>query len=476
MKILQEPLEKSLAREYCQLSSSPRLLIEKTSLRDPLLGVLPFKLWDYQANLLNDFQQERLIIILKARQLGISWLVCGYALWHILFNDGANVLIMREKEDEAKELLDRVRFMAASLPVHLRPTWGIDHATMLTNPARVSRIRALPATEYAGSGEAGSLVIMDEWDKHPFQTKNFTALKPTIDAGGQFIGLSTVVKEKVGTTFKQLYSAAPDNGWHKVFLPWNLRPGRDEEWYRAKAREASMSELMMEQEYPTTEEEALSPSQARAFFDVLKLRAMIDDALPPIETRPGGIEIFKKPMVGGRYVIGIDVAEGIERDASAITILDYHTGEQVAVLHHDAIAPDELAYYADKLGREYNNARMMVERNKGEVVCHRLVELDYPRLFYESEANVKARRPGWITTTSSRQILVNELGEAVRQQAIRLSHKETLREMLGFIWLNGKPQAREGALDDLVISTALAWQMKRRARWGGSGLVVRNYA
>src|SRR5688572_14362935 len=44
-------------------------------------GTMPFTLWEAQRTLLASIARERLLLILKARQLGISWLVCAYAVW-----------------------------------------------------------------------------------------------------------------------------------------------------------------------------------------------------------------------------------------------------------------------------------------------------------------------------------------------------------------------------------------------------------
>lgn len=51
-----------------------------------------FLLWEAQRDLLADMRRERLLLILKARQLGISWLVCGYALWLCLYRPSQLVL------------------------------------------------------------------------------------------------------------------------------------------------------------------------------------------------------------------------------------------------------------------------------------------------------------------------------------------------------------------------------------------------
>ena len=55
---------------------------------------LGFKLWPAQGAVLVDLQQHRLTVIVKARQLGLSWLVTGWALWLMLFRPAATVLVL----------------------------------------------------------------------------------------------------------------------------------------------------------------------------------------------------------------------------------------------------------------------------------------------------------------------------------------------------------------------------------------------
>ncbi len=59
---------------------------------------------------------SRKLVILKARQLGISWLCLSYALWLMLFQAPATILLFSLREEEAKELLWRLRGMYERLP------------------------------------------------------------------------------------------------------------------------------------------------------------------------------------------------------------------------------------------------------------------------------------------------------------------------------------------------------------------------
>jgi hypothetical protein len=60
-------------------------------------GWVPFRLWPAQIDTLRDIADNRLTIVLKARQLGLSWLVLSYALWLMLFHPAATVLLFSRR-------------------------------------------------------------------------------------------------------------------------------------------------------------------------------------------------------------------------------------------------------------------------------------------------------------------------------------------------------------------------------------------
>src|SRR5688572_19467251 len=72
---------------------------------------LPFRLWPAQATTLAQMADARLLVMLKARQLGISWLSLAFALWLLIFQAPATVLLFSLREAEAIELLARLKEM-----------------------------------------------------------------------------------------------------------------------------------------------------------------------------------------------------------------------------------------------------------------------------------------------------------------------------------------------------------------------------
>ena len=62
--------------------------------------------------------------------------------------------------------------------------------------------------------------------------------------------------------------------------------------------------------------------------------------------------------------------------------------------------------------------------------------------------------------------MLAELAEAVRNRLIVIRSKGGIGEMLSFIRNEqGRPQAAKGAHDDRVMAYALAWQMRKFARF-----------
>ena len=80
------PLREIIKHEYTECLKSPSYFMKKyCKIQHPTLGTIPFALYDFQAKTLESFRDEQFNIVLKARQMGISTLVSGYALWLMTF-------------------------------------------------------------------------------------------------------------------------------------------------------------------------------------------------------------------------------------------------------------------------------------------------------------------------------------------------------------------------------------------------------
>ena len=186
-------LDVNLAAEMLACKSDPLYFMAKyAKIEDSTLcKTVAWEPWPYLIELLDSIESNQELVILKARQLGISWLMCGYALWTALFKEHANVLLISKGEDEAWELIKKIRFIFNNLPPFLQRKMDKDRRDYVDFPEIGSRIKALPSTPNAGSGYTATLVIRDELDKHPYAEQNFAAIGPTVDAGGKMIDLGS---------------------------------------------------------------------------------------------------------------------------------------------------------------------------------------------------------------------------------------------------------------------------------------------
>jgi hypothetical protein len=430
-------------------------------LYDATLGAwVPFRLWPAQWQVLHTLVDHRLTVLLKARQLGLTWLVLGLALWLILFHPAATVLLFSRRDEEAVDLLRvRLRGLYDRLPAWLQVcsfAADNDHEWRLSNG---SRVLALPTT--AGDSYTASLAIVDEADLVPDLTKLLSAVKPTIDGGGRLILLSRADKSRPQSPFKKIYAAARQGQteWVSVFLPWSARPDRDAAWYAAQQadilhRTGASDEL--HEQYPASDTEALAPRALdkriapswlqQCFAEAEPVHLAVSDQAPAIP----GLVVYRKPQPGRRYVLGADPAEGNPTsDDSALEVLDQQTGEEVAALA-GKLQPSTLAAHADALGRWYNRAPVLVERNNhGHAVLLWLRDHSkLPRLTGHDGA------AGWLSNSRGKALLYATAADYLRDHAVVLHSFATFTQLAS---IDGSTlRAPAGEHDDRADAFALA--------------------
>jgi hypothetical protein len=99
---------RELDRRKC--AGDPVRFVERhCTIEEPDGTVIPFTLWPFQRPVLQALQAGDPVIVLKARRLGLSWVVLSYALWLAVFQQGTRILVLCKTEADATELLDRIR-------------------------------------------------------------------------------------------------------------------------------------------------------------------------------------------------------------------------------------------------------------------------------------------------------------------------------------------------------------------------------
>lgn len=251
--------------------------------------IVPFTLWKEQKQALLDMQSHKWTIILKARQLGISWLVLHYAMWVMLCHPGKSVIGLSKSETEAKELVRRMKLILRQMPGFLcekdevrQKGWGGIYfdATALSVTIHFpgkndSTLQCFASGENAARSFTADLLIFDEWAFQQYDRSIWAAALPVVNRplSGQVIGVSTIAR---GSLFEELYTT-PDNGFYKLFIPWYADPSRTKEWY--EATEKLSGKAAMWAEYPETVEQALDVPGGRFFPEVSDSSILSDDTL-----------------------------------------------------------------------------------------------------------------------------------------------------------------------------------------------------
>lgn len=269
-------------------------------------------------------------------------------------------------------------------------------------------------------------------------------------------------------------------------------------YYRRKAKDFAATPERLPQEYPSTWEEAFIAS-GKNVFNPLALQETEKDATPledvnyykitPLEDRPyeefeleqipfeenetpddftykAPLKIWEKPKPYREYVIGADVAEGLKGgDFSVATVVDISTMEVVARWrgHCD---PDKFGEILGALGTYYNYALIGVEvNNHGLTTVQKLRDTFYTNLYkrdrgYDEEWETPTVNLGWKTDMRTKRLMIDDLIKLVRERVIKDKDIVFINEAFSYVRdERGRMNAEEGSHDDVVMSTAIAYQL-----------------
>jgi hypothetical protein len=467
------------------------------TLNDPDAG------WYWQRAVLDSWLGHALSIVLKARQIGITWLAAGYALWKLLTLPGTRALVVSINEDEAIKVVNRIFDMFQSLPEHLRfgakitkPTRDARPTTLIefTFPdGRLSSCVGLPSTRRAGHGETATVVLLDEYSRHEYARDSWKATFPTADNGGQVVVISTangVSNEQTGegNYFHHLWVNAEQYGIDQQFLAWDLHPERGPDWYETNAR--ALPPLDRAEQFPLSPEDAFISTGA-CWFD-LEALAWYSENHPLVAERrvkfmpdeTGGkakihegeqypVHIYKRPDPTHTYAIGADVATGRGLDYSCAYVIDLATME-IAAEYHAKIEADLYAEQLHFLGRYYGSARIAVEMGGGygEPVVISLRDgrqgrPHYPKLYRHTIGDrpdaQQLKNYGFPMNQKTRPQIINQIEAAIRERHLEELPRTLISELRTFCSAKTlpSPRALDGCNDDRVMAFGIALEMYR---------------
>lgn len=213
---------------------------------DPVLGIAPYPDWHYLRRLVGALFHSRRILVVKSRQMMATWTSVALLLHRAIFDKPGVYLLLSKNERSARELLDRMRFMIAGLPDHFRHHVGTNSAEELEFDRRGVRILSLPATPDAPRMHSPAGVLWDEMAFTPDSEAIWAALKPALDSGGFFWGISS--SGGPGNIFAHLAKNPSEHGLTTFWLHYSEHPHRDASWAEEARKGLSLERWAREYE------------------------------------------------------------------------------------------------------------------------------------------------------------------------------------------------------------------------------------
>ena len=421
-------------------------------------GLVNFDLYDFQADMVNKFHENRFNIAKLPRQSGKSTVVTAYLLWYTLFNDNVNVAILANKAATAREMLQRLQLSYENLPNWMQQgvvNWNRGSLELENG----SKIMAASTSASAVRGMSFNIIFLDEFAFIPTHIADefFSSVYPTISSGKSTKVIIISTPKGMNMFYKLWHDAEKGkNEYTTTEVHWSQVPGRDAEWKEQTIK--NTSEEQFNQEF---ECEFLGSVNTLITSSKLKILAY-DDPL----TSNAGLDIFEEPIEGHDYVCTVDVARGITKDYSAFVIVD--TTEipykLVAKYRNNKIKPLLFPNIITQVCTQYNHAYTLIEVNDigGQVADIMQFDLEYDNLLMCSMRGRAGQVVGQGFSGSKVQLgvkmstTVKKTGCANMKQLIEddkliFTDFDIITELTTFIQKGQAWEAEEGCNDDLAM-------------------------
>ena len=488
----QQNIKQIIKQEYLKCAKDPIYFMKKyCMIQHPTRGRIKFNLYPFQEGVLKLLTKHERNIILKSRQLGISTLTAGMALWQMIFQKDTNVLVIATKQDTAKNLVTKVKFMYENLPSWLKIGFEENNklALRLKNG---SQVKAGSAASDAGRSEAISLLIIDE---AAFIEQNrieeiWASSQQTLSTGGRAVVLST--PNGTGNFFHKMWVKGEEgsNGFTPIRLPWTVHPERDKAW--RNQQEDELGPRMAAQECDcdfTTSGNTVFAPELLSYYEQTTV-------CNPLERRglDGSLQIWEYPDYNRNFIVVADVARGDSQDYSAFHIIDVKECRQIGEFKGQ-IGTKEFGHMLVAIATEYNNALLVIENaNIGWNTIQVVIDKEYKNLYYSPKGDAATSAdaflakgyditdttkmvPGFTMSMKTRPLVIGKLDAYLREKSITVQGKRTLEEMRTFIWKNGRAEAQTGYNDELVMSLATACYVRDTAlKFAQQGIDLTNAA
>ena len=429
-------------------------------------GLVPFKMYDFQEKLINNFHNDRFNICKMPRQTGKSTTCVAYLLHYIVFNDSVNVGILANKAATARELLGRLQTAYENLPKWMQQgilSWNKGSMELENG----SKILAASTSASAVRGMSFNIIFLDEFAFVPNHIAEafFSSVYPTITSGKSTKVIMVSTPCGMNHFYRYWHDAQRGkNEYTATEVHWSEVPGRDAKWKEQTIKNTSEQQFKVEFECEFL-------GSVDTLISVTKLRNLVFE--DPIQNNGKGLVVYENPVKGNDYIITVDTARGIDHDYSCFIVFDITTfpHKTVARYRNNEIKPMLFPNIIMDTANAYNQAYVLVEINDiGEQVASILnYDLEYENLLMCAMRGRNGQQVGSGFSGSKTQMgvrmtqAVKKLGcsnlkTLMEDDKIETHDYDIIAELTTFVQKKQSWEAEDGCHDDLAMCLVIfAW-------------------
>jgi hypothetical protein len=427
-------------------------------IQHPTKGAIKFNLFSYQERAIRAFQENRWTITLQSRQSGKTTVIAAFLLWYTCFQFDKKCLVASNKNSNAMEIMDRIKFAYEELPMWLKPgcLYYNRHEMSFDNG---SKIFSEATTENTGRGKSISLLMLDELAFVPkrIQELLWTSIMPTLSTGGACIISSTPNGDDDLFAEKWRGAKLGTNGFYPVEVHWSEHPDRGEK-FKAEIM-PKVGEHKWLQEY---ENQFLSSDQL--LIKSITLQNFRSKQPLYIDK---GFKVWKEPTADRTYLVGVDVAQGLGADFSTVQVFELETLEQIMEFRDNKINETQL-YNAVKFVVKQICSIKHPQTGRPPVVYwsfeNNAIGAAIQALYMNDDSFPDAAelisvgsRLGLTTTNKSKIVGCKNLKRLLEKTVggMIINSELLLAELKNFVLRGASYQAKSGATDDLISATLI---------------------
>lgn len=464
-------------------------------------GIQQVKLRDYQKEMLYDFQHERFNIVLASRQMGKTVTASIFNAWYLTFNYDKTTLLLANKSESTKEIIDKAKVVIENLPFFMKPGI-IKYDVMNVRSDNGCRLIGQSTTAKSGIGFTIHNLYLDEFAHvHPTIVDSFYEnVYPTLSA-------SKVSRINITSTpngfnkFYEIYSEAEkgNNEYKATRIDWWQHPDRDDAWYQRELGNLGSEEAFNRQygnEFTSSSTLLLSPGTMKVIRQNAKPMEWYDfEEFDNIHIDTKGylgfdpnFDVEDAANSSNYYLFSVDIAEGNGGDYSVINIFqveampdahienmvnpdamyDFFRLNQVGVFRSNEHPIEDFAKILYTLAIDIFNAentKMIIEFNTyGSILLQYLRTVFSGRNDFEDEMilrfkhrhDARTLKPGIRLKSDNKSVFCQNFKKQIEMNRIQVNDIETVQEASLFgVLKNGSYGAQMGH-DDIIMTAITA--------------------